>query len=141
MIQFIFWKWGCHKPTWGWSNEFNNYPICPNITIDPFNISDRLKNLDGNKLIGQDNIHPYDLEQCAISFSFPLCILYQKSIDTGTVPLLWKQANIIPVHKYGSKLLPTNYRGISLTSVLCKFLEKIVGWHFHKHLSYIIPNP
>jgi len=22
------------------ANEFNNYPICPNITIDPFNISD-----------------------------------------------------------------------------------------------------
>ena len=30
------------------ANLINNFSVCPNITIDPIYISDRLKNLDGN---------------------------------------------------------------------------------------------
>jgi Reverse transcriptase (RNA-dependent DNA polymerase) len=63
-----------------------------------------------------------------------LCLLFQKSLDLGVVPQSWKLANITPLHKNGSKLSPTNYRGISLTSVLCKLLERIVAAHIYNHL-------
>jgi len=38
----------------------------------------------------------------------------------------WKNANIIPIFKKGSKNVATNYRPVSLTSHLCKVFEKIV---------------
>jgi len=126
------------------SENISNLPVlsenhiismCPQIRFDRFDISDRLKLLDGSKSIGPDNIHPYVLKQCAISFSYPLCLLFQLSIDAGVVPSTWKLANITPVHKSGSKLSTNNYRGISLTSVLCKLFERILGSHILNYLS------
>jgi hypothetical protein len=55
-------------------------------------------------------------------------------MDSGIVPNEWKLANITPIYKSGGKLLPTNYRGISLTSVLCKFAERIIASHIRDHL-------
>ena len=52
-----------------------------------------------------------------------------------TVPVLWRQANITPSHKSGCKLTLTNYRGISLTSVLSKTMERIISSHIRVHLS------
>ena len=45
------------------------------------------------------------------------------SLQEGTVPLEWKEANIIPLFKKGSRNKSVNYRPVSLTSVICKFLE------------------
>ena len=39
-------------------------PSCPVVFFDPEDISDRLKNLDGNKSIGPDAVNPYALKQC-----------------------------------------------------------------------------
>ena len=55
-------------------------------------------------------------------------------MDSVTVPSDWKLANIAPTFKSGSKLLPTNYRGISLTSILCKFIERIISTQIIDHL-------
>ena len=45
---------------------------------------------------------------------------------TGTNPDKLKIAKIIPVFKKGSKLLPSNYRPISLLSNINKIMEKLV---------------
>ena len=42
------------------------------------------------------------------------------------VPLHWKTANIVPIHKRGDKEEPLNYIPVSLTSVLAKICEKIL---------------
>ena len=49
--------------------------------------------------------------------------------------MLWRQANITPSHKSGCKLTLTNFRGISLKSVLCKTMERIISSHIRVHLS------
>jgi len=42
-------------------------PSCSVVFFDPEDIiSDRLKNLDGNKSIGPDVINPYVLKQCSL---------------------------------------------------------------------------
>ena len=43
-----------------------------------------------------------------------------------SVPDGWKEANVVPVYKGGSRNVATNYRPISLTSQLCKVFETIV---------------
>ncbi len=45
------------------------------------------------------------------------------------VPLDWKLANVIAMHKKGDKSQAENYRPTSLTSVLGKLLETIVTNH------------
>ena len=43
--------------------------------------------------------------------------------------------NVTPLFKTGSKLVRSNYRPVSLTSVVCKILESIVRDHIMKYLS------
>jgi len=44
----------------------------------------------------------------------------------GEVPSTWKEGNITPIHKKGSKTAIGNYRPISLTSVVGRMVETIV---------------
>lgn len=39
---------------------------------------------------------------------------------------MWKINKMVPVYKSGDKTNPTNYRPISLTSVCCKLLERVI---------------
>ena len=51
------------------------------------------------------------------------------SLQEGIVPLEWKEANIIPLFKKGSRKKSVNYRLVSLTSVICKLLETFIRDH------------
>ena len=53
-------------------------------------------------------------------------IIYRKSFDEGKLPEIWKIANVTPIHKKGSKQLASNYRPISLTSIICKIMERLI---------------
>ena len=47
-------------------------------------------------------------------------------MDDGEVPSKWKEANIVPIHKKGNKAIMANFRPVALTSVICKYLKKII---------------
>ena len=47
----------------------------------------------------------------------------------------WVTANVIPVHKKGNKRLASNYRPISLSSVIVKVMERIIHCHMIDALS------
>ena len=51
------------------------------------------------------------------------------SLKEGVVPFEWKEANIIPLFKKGSRNKSENYRPVSLTLVICKLLEKVIKDH------------
>ena len=59
----------------------------------------------------------------------PLAHVFKMSLQEGIVPLEWKEANIIPLFKKGSRNKSVNYRPVSLTSVICKLLETIIRDH------------
>ena len=61
--------------------------------------------------------------------SKPLAHVFNMSLREGIVPLEWKEANIIPLFKKGSRNKSVNYRPVSLTSVICKLLESIIRDH------------
>ena len=64
-----------------------------------------------------------------------LQLIFQRSLDTGKLPDIWKVANVSPIFKKGEKSDPSNYRSISLTCVLCKILEHIVASSVAKHFT------
>lgn len=49
------------------------------------------------------------------------------SLATGEIPDDWRQARVVPIHKMGSRLLPDNYRPVSMTSQCCKMLEHVIA--------------
>ncbi|VDI02538.1 Hypothetical predicted protein, partial [Mytilus galloprovincialis] len=91
--------------------------------------------LNGSKSMGPDNIHPLIVKSMANTFSKPLTLIFQKSIDTGKIPKEWKDARVTPLFKNkGSKLDAGNYRPVSLTSIVCKTLEKVIRKEMIDHL-------
>ena len=84
------------------------------------------RSLDVNSSMGPDGIHPCILKYCS-NLVVPLFMIFAKSLDDGVVPSQWKFSEIVPLFKKGSRSDPLNYRPISLTSVCCKSLERIVA--------------
>ena len=62
-------------------------------------------------------------------------IILSKSIDEGVIPNIFKLAYITPIHKGSSKLMPENYRPISLTSHIMKIFERVLKMYIVKHLE------
>ena len=62
-------------------------------------------------------------------------MIFQKSINQGTVSSALLTANVSPIFKKGSRAYPANYRPVSLTSVPCKILEKILRLNITNHFN------
>ncbi len=56
-------------------------------------------------------------------------------LSEKTAPSEWKDAIVIPIFKKGTKGSPGNYRPVSLTSIVCKIMEKLLKEKIVKHLS------
>ena len=93
-----------------------------------------LNKLNTNKPAGIDGIHSIIIKNCANCFSVILAQIFQSSYSHGIVLLSWKSANITAVFKKGSKSDSPNYRLISLTSIPCKVMERIIRDVMIRHL-------
>ena len=89
-------------------------------------VEEVLLGLNPNKAAGPDDMTSRTMKECAKELAPHLCKIYQKSLDDGQVPQLWKEANIVPIHKSGSKAIMANFRPVALTSVICKVFERII---------------
>jgi hypothetical protein len=107
----------------------------PDLEIRSEGIEKLLKNINPSKASGPDNIPNRILKECAKQLAPGLTRIYQKSIDTGTLPRDWLNANVSCIFKKGDTHAPENYRPVSLTSVPCKLLEHVICKDMLKHLE------
>ena len=56
----------------------------------------------------------------------PLEKLLNFILNTGNFPEKWNESFLVLLHKSGSKLEPSNYRGISITSNLGKLFNRVI---------------
>uniref|UniRef100_A0A8C0A0D2 Reverse transcriptase domain-containing protein n=1 Tax=Anas zonorhyncha TaxID=75864 RepID=A0A8C0A0D2_9AVES len=105
------------------------------LPTDPERVRDLLLHLDPYKSMGPDGIHPRVLKELADVIAEPLSIIFQRSWESGEVPVDWKLANVVPIFKKGQKEDPSNYRPVSLTSVPGKIMEKMVLELIEAHLG------
>ena len=58
----------------------------------------------------------------------PIGIIFRNSMESGTIglPSQWKEARVSSIYKKGNKKIASNYRPASITSVLCRILEKLI---------------
>ncbi len=107
------------------------YPHLTNSTLVSFettvaDVCKCLSKLDTNKAFGPDALSPRLLKEGAAQLAPFLCRLFNLSLITGSYPRLWKQANVIPLHKKNDKASVMNYRPVSLLSLAGKTMEKVV---------------
>ena len=106
-----------------------------NIVFHDHDIMRELNKIKINKTPGPDKISPKILKEASNEIVKPLTLYFNKSINLGEVPDEWKLANVTPIFKKGDKSHPSNYRPISLTSVICKLMETIIRDNIVKHLE------
>ena len=86
------------------------------VTIVINDVRKRLNELNVKKSIGPDLVGPRILKELSNEIAEVVTNIFQESIDQGTVPELWKRADITAIFKKGQKSNPLNYRPISLTT-------------------------
>uniref|UniRef100_A0A8C7X067 Reverse transcriptase domain-containing protein n=1 Tax=Oryzias sinensis TaxID=183150 RepID=A0A8C7X067_9TELE len=96
------------------------------LTFSESTVDFLLRKIDPGTSEGPDMIHPRVLKECHTTLAPLYTKLFQLSFDAGIVPSAWKVAKISPIHKGGDKSDPSNFRPVSLTSVPCKIMEKII---------------
>ena len=104
------------------------------LFVTPEMIAQKIKKMKDNKSPGVDGIPPKLLKEIVEQISTPLAKLFNLSLEEGIVPSEWKEANITPLFKKGSRNKPENYRPVSLTSVVCKLLETLIRDHMVEFL-------
>ena len=123
--------------------DINNIPqVNETPEIQTFNliattretIRKKIEKLKSSKSPGPDNCHPRVIKEMGESIITPLLLLFNLSIEKCQIPTEWKYANIAPIHKKGHKTLSSNYRPISLTSIICKLLESCIRDQLLTHI-------
>ena len=109
------------------SKHIKNLPASPPNVLTTAQVQKSINNSATNKSCGPDEIniqHLKHLGPIAIEF---LTSLFNLSIQTNTIPQIWKLAKIMPVPKPNKdQNLGDSYRPISLLSPIAKVLEKAI---------------
>jgi hypothetical protein len=101
----------------------------------PYQVFDILSHCKLSNNTSPDSIPFIFLNKFALTLSLPVSLIFNRSFVSGTVPSLWCQAIVLPLHKKGSKDCPSNYRPISLTCSLARICEKVVRKHILSFLN------
>ena len=96
------------------------------LPISVHDVFNQLRVIDTTKASGPDVIPGRLLKEGADWLAGPLTKLFNKSIEAGQIPRDWTRANVTPVFKKGNKHSPSNYRPVSLTSLVVKILERLI---------------
>jgi hypothetical protein len=105
------------------------------IKITARAVKEKINKLRVDSAAGPDGIGPLLLKKLADTVAAPLAKIMQASLNDGTVPDDWRNANVTPIFKKGRKSDPGNYRPVSLTSVSCRLMESIMKDQIVKHLE------
>ena len=120
-----------------------NAPLLTDVSISDEKILNIIRSLNPNKAHGWDDISVRMIKICDDALLLPLSIIFESCMSQGVFPEVWKQANVVPIHKKNSKNLKQNYRPISLLPIFGKILEKLIFDSLYQHLnmnSLLNPN-
>ena len=99
------------------------------VIVTPEMVAKKIKAMKDNKSPGAAGIVSKLLMETVEQINIPLAKVFNLSLKEEVIPFQWKEANIMPLFKKGSRDKSENYRPVSLTSVICKLLERLIKDH------------
>ncbi len=105
------------------------------VHITPSQIKDVIDDLRADSAPGPDGISPRVLKELREVVAEPLSMIFNRSLQEGTVPADWRTGNVTLIYKNGPKGNWGNYRPVSLTSVPCKLMETVLDGKIMEHLT------
>ena len=109
--------------------EGREFDCLGQLIVTPTMVAMKMRDMKDNKSPGVDGIPPKLLLEIVEQISIPLATVFNLSVEEGIVLLEWKEGNSIPLFKKGSRNKSENNRPVSLTSVICKLLERLIKDH------------
>ena len=94
-----------------------------------------VKSLPMDKSPGPDKVTARVLKDCLDVILGPLTDIINCSILTSSFPVKWKEAEVIPILKYGDHEVAANNRPIPLLPIASKDCERIVLDHVNSYLT------
>jgi Reverse transcriptase (RNA-dependent DNA polymerase) len=108
------------------------------ISINLIEVFEALSSLNSNSSPGSDLLPSVFLKNCKFVISQPLLFLFNLSLSTGIFPDAWKTSFIRPIPKSQDLSNISNYRSISLLSLIPKIFESIVSNKILPDLNNVI---
>lgn len=114
----------------------DNYSEINDVFFSKHAICSVLRSMKASSSTGLDDIPSVCLKNISEQLAVPLQSIFQDSFDTGVLPDDWLKAKVRPIYKKGgSRSAAANYRPISLTSVSCRVMERVLKGFLLDHLS------
>ena len=122
------------------NNSFETYVVPTDKSFEinrlsSINVKNVILKINTSKATGHDRISPKLLKDSADIIAESLTVIFNKSIETGIFPDDLKVACISPIYKGESKTECSNYRPISVISVVAKVFEKLVSGQLMEYLE------
>lgn len=99
-------------------------------------INKLISDLDDDKACGPDNVTNKMLKLLSPDISHILAPIFNKIIDSGHFPKIWKNGIVSVIYKKDIKTDPNNYRPITLLSSISKLYERVVYNSILVHLRF-----
>ena len=126
---------------WSFFNTFDSLPDEENgddviedevacvfgVAISRDEVTASIRNLKPGKSTGPDKVIREMLKHANERANDLFVQFFNKLYDEGIFPKEWSKSIIVPIHKKGDANIPDNYRGIALTSVLCKVYTHVLN--------------
>ncbi|KAI8493284.1 hypothetical protein Bbelb_292880 [Branchiostoma belcheri] len=129
---------------WCPGNDLYLFPLQqPTESVDLCSIGEvkaLLKNVNPNKASGPDDLPTWILKEYADDFAPVITHLFNSSYEGGSVPGVWKAANVVPIPKVKGVTTPSDMRPVSLLPVLVKLLERCILKRLLPSITPVITN-
>ena len=86
-------------------------------------------------LVHSSGVFPLLFKKVVNVIAGPLSTVFCSMIRLGSFPSIWRTAHITPVPKGISSSSPSDYRPISITSILSKVYERMIASRVGKYLE------
>ena len=107
----------------------------PDLLCSAESVSKQIDCLPNDTSPGPDAISSLLLKATASAISYPLSLLFNLSITSGFFPSAWKTSIVVPIPKTSPPSdSPSDYRPISLLSLVSKLREKHIANILFAHL-------
>jgi hypothetical protein len=110
----------------------------PHFSIPPVSLSfveKQLQSLNTSKSTGSDGLSARFLMMLESIIAPVLTSIYNKSLDSCIYPKIFKIAKVVAIHKRGKKYYKSNYRPISILTLISLIFERHISIHLKSYFE------